>query len=643
MAKINEILDARMVEAPVSQAIRDIVDTTGGLTDERYQNNAIDALGGMPGLPWWMVEKGLEYSGKPVDPTLAYFIGRLKLTNDDPKRKGAKTAVQKLIDNYKRDWKDWKETITKDPNLGSKGWKTFQDLWKKAVYDQAEEQTKKNRYDAVHDGSVASFITRTLFPRSTERIASTGDYETKDMVLDLAENGLMSVPGAGWAKAAGMAGRKVLPSAVLRGAEGVGKAVNAMKGANSAAANAIGYGLGALPNLAGNTFVPLAMEVADDIAYDPGEGMDDRANFSIGDVALGGAINQAVNQGLVRELGPLIGRYSGELRNRGSERLRNLLNTLGRSQRSLGQDVVNEARSTLASPVVRTFDDGTRLTKNELGNLQLGTNVIPEGVGVEKFLEAQNIDRIAKMMESGDLTYRDAQTIAGKFAKAEEKAVKRHEKLADDLFNEAEDLARSGDFEGAAAVKAQGDNVLELAHSGKQLSGVTPSNVLKGINNVHDLAADRALNPEGVRTLLMENPGLFNYAYWQNAGTGAKLQNLAHQAWPSLVINKAGRDEHAKQVAKAFTDEIEENRKESKDAAKKLSVSKVLEAGVQSGALTEEDKKWLSKVKDNPDIVTLGLNSDNASENDAFKMWLLTGGNDLLRGTEAHRPIWEVE
>lgn len=52
--------------------------------------------------------------------------------------------------------------------------------------------------------------------------------------------------------------------------------------------------------------------------------------------------------------------------------------------------------------------------------------------------------------------------------------------------------------------------------------------------------------------------------------------------------------------------------------------------------LDETDRKYLQQVIDNPDMMKF-------SNDTGFKLWLMTRGNDLLRGTSYHRPTWEVE
>ena len=54
-----------------------------------------------------------------------------------------------------------------------------------------------------------------------------------------------------------------------------------------------------------------------------------------------------------------------------------------------------------------------------------------------------------------------------------------------------------------------------------------------------------------------------------------------------------------------------------------------------SPELTEEDRFYLGKVSENPDVLKF-------SQDDGLKQWLLRRGHSILKGTPAHRPLWEV-
>lgn len=648
MAKISDIITARGENYTVPDSIYAIRDTTGGVTDERYTNNVIDALGGQENMPWWLADE-VKRTSKPALPTLDLVLPLLGLKDDGEDVKNRKTAVEKFVDGaWKKDG-EAKEKV--EAALGERGWKFIKEtLWPSAVHDKMLEDIKKERIKAMDEAPLdfglfqlpnipgSAFLTKMLLPRSTERLANTGEVKPQDVALDLVENGTMAVPGTAYVKYGGKALSKIPYSKII--GESLGSGVNALKNSKSAVITALGQGLGAVPNIAGNTVAPLTSEILDDIVYDPGEGMNDRANFSAGDVAVGGAVNQAVNRGLVRAIAPYMDRYSGALKAQGAKKLRDFFSRLGRSQSELGSDFVTANRNTLTSPVVRTFEDGTKVTPGELQALKDGYNIIPEGVGIEDYLNADLIDRVVNLVDNGEISMKTGAAIANEVKKSNERAAKNIAKLANESAMEANVAANEGRMFDAAGFQAEKDALENLTK--RQLGGLRPQQILDGIQFVGDAPASRAMTPQGVATVINENPELYNYAYWK---TGAnkldKLQNAVHQAWPSLIINKAGKSDYAPEVTKVMKEPIEQNREESRKQAKQVSVSRVLEAGKKDKSLTADDQKWLAEVANNPDVLRDGF--ADLKKNDDFKLWLLTGGNDLLSGTEAHRPIWEIK
>lgn len=76
----------------------------------------------------------------------------------------------------------------------------------------------------------------------------------------------------------------------------------------------------------------------------------------------------------------------------------------------------------------------------------------------------------------------------------------------------------------------------------------------------------------------------------------------------------------------------ESNEKRRAEKAHKVAVSEIL----SGDNLTAEDKEYLEKLKDHPEMLKF-------SDDSGFKTWLLKRGHQLLQGTPAHRPLWEVE
>ncbi len=82
-----------------------------------------------------------------------------------------------------------------------------------------------------------------------------------------------------------------------------------------------------------------------------------------------------------------------------------------------------------------------------------------------------------------------------------------------------------------------------------------------------------------------------------------------------------------------------EQEKERRKKATSVEAASILAPMSKDSALSEEDRKWLGKIADNPDIVR-GM-AEGSSQ--AFRNWYLLRGQDLLRNTQYFRATPEVE
>lgn len=674
MAKIDEIIEARQnAEQYIDPRVYDVRKTATGLTEQERVNNILSTLVDNGIATDWLNDEGIEYVENPTEPTLAKFMSVLDLKDDSEKDEDGqpnperKTAYEKLIDDYPKKWESWKKKIEADPELGEPAWKTFKKLWRGAVHDRRVAETAKERDKAMTDAPLSYYIpklgwknipdflpsgwTRTLsemaFPRTTERVASGNTVQPKDVLLDLGENAAMSVPGTGFVKLGGAAARKAAPrlaSAILA----AGDALRAKR---------LGYIPGAgrlMANTAGNTVVPLASEIADNIAYDPGEGMDDRADFSTGDVAVGGLVNQAVGRGLVRGIGPYIDRYGGELRNYGARRIRDFLNSLGKSQKEIGEEWVARARAKAAAPV--RISEG--LTPDEYTSLAHG--VLPDenvAANLDEVVDANVNKRVANLIDDGTLkvvepnkdwpvkdyegAYLNNMGLSRSQLGRTKKVIDNGRATADDV-----DFVKIAEEGSPDLAKKSADDLItegaiydEIADN--TAGTVKPSALFTGLDLTMDGRPNSIVSRGKAAKVIDENPELYNYAFWKNAPLGAKVQNAVHQAYPSLVINKLGKGEYAPEAVRTFKQDIANDREESRREGARVAVSKVIAAN--KADLTEEDKKFLNAIREKPDRVTAGYKTEDDPEGSRFKMWLLLRGNDYLRGTGVSRPSWTVE
>lgn len=136
-----------------------------------------------------------------------------------------------------------------------------------------------------------------------------------------------------------------------------------------------------------------------------------------------------------------------------------------------------------------------------------------------------------------------------------------------------------------------------------------------------------------------------------------RVLDFARPAAVTLGINKYGGDKDAEfalsrlngvPVAGIMTESFtpmtekiktirEEEKQEMQDRKTRAKISDVL----GKEALTPKDEFYLGVIAQDPSVVKFGYADENHS-NDDFKLWLLTRGNDLLKGTAAHRKTWEI-
>lgn len=130
------------------------------------------------------------------------------------------------------------------------------------------------------------------------------------------------------------------------------------------------------------------------------------------------------------------------------------------------------------------------------------------------------------------------------------------------------------------------------------------------------------------------------------------IMQAAEMGAPTLIVNRYGKDKDADyalnmaggalaavdgpNVAQIVKDVRDKEHREPKDRKTKKQVEAI--KGTTIG-LTPRDEKYLQAVADDPSIVQFGF----AENPDDFKLWLLERGHDLLKGTGAHRPLWEIE
>lgn len=216
MASLQENYNERRATGvPVPSRILDVFDTTQGLTDELYAGNVKSTFG--DDAPVWVADA--EVSEEPAIPTLDVILSKLNVKADnDPT---GEKAARKFVEDFAKKRSQWKRTIERDPELGERGWNTVVDLFKKTSNDLMNADIKKERYKAMHDGTVRGFLANLMFPRVVKAAEEGRDPEMNEWVRDIASNAAYAVPVGRVAKILS----KAAPAAVKVGAQGVSQAI----------------------------------------------------------------------------------------------------------------------------------------------------------------------------------------------------------------------------------------------------------------------------------------------------------------------------------------------------------------------------------------------------------------------------------
>ena len=149
--------------------------------------------------------------------------------------------------------------------------------------------------------------------------------------------------------------------------------------------------------------------------------------------------------------------------------------------------------------------------------------------------------------------------------------------------------------------------------------------------------------PESIKRAMVENPELISLMEKKGIKDYAKDPYTYTDVLKSYVVNEAGNDAAAQRTLSRFGIDPKDLRKDQDkkrtEKKAKASVSEII--GGSKGSLSPESEMFLQDIKEDPGIVVTGHKDPKLK--DAFKIWLITEGNDLLRGTAASRPAWEVK
>lgn len=589
MSKFSEVINKRALEDddfdPKYFTVRD---TTGGLTDALYTNRGIDALGGVNAIPTWMTADGVVYEDRATVPSYKDIISAIPDLKDDAGakegKKGARTALQKFVEDFPKMQKQWKKDLLgKDQNLGERGWETVKEVWKKTVTDYYDAKAKSDRAKVVDDGSFSGLVTKLMFPRMTNAIREGRDIGGKEIAGDIIQNAAYALP-AGFIGAPMKFGvSKLLPAA----AQGVGKAATSW---------------------ASQAAVPVAV-------YGMDKALGNETTWI--DPVVGTLGNMGANKVLFPTIGRMAGRFTGSIRNPQLLGLKALMEGAD-TPRERGMKIIadkraflNEANKANEELVERTMRAGTN---NQFSN-------------VESQEEAMIIDEIGKAIENkniGKLT-KDAIKAKPNSSNADIAADAVSTAAAENLFKKAD--KNMNNF-----IKAANKGSIKKFDAAAKEAEL--QNEAMGLMNL--FIKDKAKVAQVFEKYPELQAALFKDKYPRLSDLGAAY-GINQFAGYSTRPTEAAANAYGIPIKQWK----EEDAAERAEAKRQSDISKILDAGNTAQTLTEQDKAFLADIKANPELVVTGY--PDLKQNNSFKEWLLLRGHDLLRGTSASRPTWEVE
>ena len=590
MATPSEIIGSRDIKGlPVSDRIHNVVDTTGGLTDELYNTQIMRTLGNT--APAYL--DVAEFNNEPSVPTLDVVFTKLGIKDTKDKK-----AYERFMEDFPKKANDYKSKLLKDPNWGERGWQTVRDLWRQAVPQYEQEKARKEREKEV------GFVEKVMFPRATERYISGQPIQGKDVALDVGENLAMAVPGSGWVGAVGKVGR-------------AGQVLSKFPRAS---------------RVLGNAAVPIASEVADDLAYDPGEGMDDRADFSVGDALLGTAINQGADLAVQRMLMPTA-RIMNEVGGGASQGVRDAVSQIGTSSRSRLKDAADANRQTIRNTASAVISGGDP-TAQGLKNLAKGEADETAKASRGAIKEAKEYGKVLDLIDEGKIYPNSKEAIDNALEMGKRRSEFSSRLKQGHIYNLLQD-AKDPKVRAMLEQQLADEKLLQK----NVAPNVRPSDVintsgLKGEEKklVNDVFKK---NPDMYYNLFSDSKVASDYLVpsWKDAVKDVATRNVA-----PYVQNKLGRTQWAAGLGSSIAPLAEAEHKASREKGRQVAFSDVLSASPAGS----EDEAFIKAVRDNPDVLTYGLNSGDPATDERFKIWLLKGGHKKISGLPGVRPLWEV-
>lgn len=212
------------------------------------------------------------------------------------------------------------------------------------------------------------------------------------------------------------------------------------------------------------------------------------------------------------------------------------------------------------------------------------------------------------------------------------------DRLTPEQFQSYSDIIKVGEL---AKNKAAVNEFTEGLNIQRNLAKAMPE-TKRSVSDILDNAfLDGA--PEYVKRAMTKNPELIALMEKRGLKDYAKDPYTYVDVLKSYAVNEAGNDAAAQRALSRFGVDPKDLRKEQDEGRTKkkasFAASKIL--GGSRRPISAESEMFLQEIAKNPEIMRTGYSDQK--KNDAFKIWLLTEGNDLLRGTPAARPTWDVK
>lgn len=548
-------------------------------------------------------------------------------------------------DKNKRD--RWKDKIEDEYGEGS--WEKAKKILQTAELDRMAKKIDKDRRDIMEGNAkdqgaydkFSSIVGGILMPRTKQKALEGKAIEGKDIALDAAESVAMALPFG----ATSLAGKVATAAAI-----------------------------------------PLASEILDDIAYDTENPNDiaERANFSPGDAVVGTLVNLVAPEAMNRAL-----KKAGNKFFRGGE--------------GASSDVMNVVQDLKANGKWGLRKKGWEADANDLRRIEADkvesevladlkkeagflSNDAEEREAVEKLISTHdliesaekkgNTKRLDGMLEQLEKTLGDDQELRKSYEAAVEyynmsKGMGENPDFRDVLWAEMSDyydrtntIVRDfADKTGQLTIDQRkkllkADDLRNLYEA----TEVIADKKSKGVNNNNIYARkypDNFTPSEKIAAGMEDN--MDNILAVRNSGADfGDYMSLAHpkitqtasyakDVLNTLAANKAGNQSNVERAVTpiesfigmpgSLSKPVRKFQTEQRENAKKAQAKAVLNA-MANNAKTDEDRKWLGIIAENPGIVR----GEGAKALDPeFRKWMLIRGSDILRGTELYRPTFEVE